>query len=87
MASPNHAWWEGMYLVGRNFYGRFLPEARTLAGDQAAEVVEAHLQGEGHQWLADPNQGSTILGFALGGAEAGTETAGPGESAAAPEAE
>ena len=26
MASPNHAWWEGMYLVGRNFYGRFLPQ-------------------------------------------------------------
>ena len=25
MASPNHAWWEGMYVVGRNFYARFLP--------------------------------------------------------------
>ncbi len=63
MASPNHAWWEGMYLVGRNFYGRFLPEARALAGDQAAEVVGVHLTGEGHQWLADPNQSSSILGF------------------------
>ena len=52
---------EGMYLEGRNFYGRFLPESRALAGDQAAEVVEAHLQGEGHQWLEDPNQASTIL--------------------------
>ncbi len=65
MASPNHAWWEGMYLVGRNFYGRFLPEARALAGDQAATVVDAHLQGEGHQWLSNPGLNSTILGFPL----------------------
>jgi hypothetical protein len=63
MASANHAWWEGMYLVGRNFYGRFLPEARALAGDQAAEVVDAHLSGDGHRWLADGSQSSTILGF------------------------
>lgn len=67
MASPNHAWWEGMYQVGRNFYGRFLPEARALAGDQAAQAVDAHLTGEGHQWLADPNQASSILGFAAPG--------------------
>ncbi len=40
MASPNHAWWEGMYLVGRNFYSRFLPEARAAAGERAAELVE-----------------------------------------------
>jgi hypothetical protein len=63
MASANHAWWEGMYVVGRNFYGRFLPEARALAGDQAAAVVDAHLTGEGHRWLADGSQSSTILGF------------------------
>ena len=63
MASPNHAWWEGMYLVGRNFYGRFLPEARAVAADQAAAVVDAHLSGDGHRWLADGSQSSTILGF------------------------
>ena len=68
MASPNHAWWEGMYLVGRNFYSRFLPQARVLAGDQAAELVDAHLSGDGHQWLADPRQRNPILGFGdLGG--------------------
>jgi hypothetical protein len=75
MASPNHAWWEGMYLVGRNFYGRFLPEARALAGDQAGQVVDAHLQGEGHEWLANPNLASPILGFAPPGPEVSTPEA------------
>jgi len=63
MASPNHAWWEGMYLVGRNFYGRFLPQARALAGEQAAEVVDAHLTGVAHQWLSRPNETNPILGL------------------------
>jgi hypothetical protein len=63
MASPNHAWWEGMYLVGRNFYGRFLPEARALAGDEAADLVDAHLSGDGHQWLTRREVSSPILGF------------------------
>ncbi len=71
MASPNHAWWEGMYLVGRNFYSRFLPEARELAGDQAAQIIDAHLSGEGHQWLGDPQQRNPILGFGGTGGEDG----------------
>ncbi len=67
MMSPNHAWWEGMYLVGRNFYARFLPEARAVAGARAAELVEAHLiDHEQHQWLNRPDQSSTILGFGVG---------------------
>ncbi|AFL73306.1 multiheme c-type cytochrome [Thiocystis violascens] len=67
MMSPNHAWWEGMYLVGRNFYARFLPEARAVAGARAAELVEAHLTDhEQHQWLNRPDQSSTILGFGAG---------------------
>ncbi|MBK5964896.1 hypothetical protein CCR95_12585 [Thiocystis minor] len=67
MMSPNHAWWEGMYLVGRNFYARFLPEARAVAGARAAELVEAHLTDrEQHQWLNRPDQSSTILGFGVG---------------------
>ena len=67
MMSPNHAWWEGMYLVGRNFYARFLPEARAVAGARAAELVEAHLTDhEQHQWLNRPDRSSTILGFGVG---------------------
>ncbi|QGU33916.1 hypothetical protein E6P07_00340 [Thermochromatium tepidum ATCC 43061] len=65
MMSPNHAWWEGMYVVGRNFYARFLPEARAIAGEHAAELVEAVISKVGaHQWLNDPQQTSAILGFA-----------------------
>ena len=65
MMSPNHAWWEGMYLVGRNFYARFLPEARAAAGEHADELVEAVLRANGqHEWLDQPDQMSSILGFA-----------------------
>ena len=64
MMSPNHAWWEGMYLVGRNFYAHFLPQARAIAGERAGELVDAHLGDDsGHAWLKDPNQPSSILGI------------------------
>lgn len=73
MASPNHAWWEGMYVVGRNFYSRFLPQVRVVAGDQAEEIISSHLeQAVGHDWLSEPNQPSPILGIQLqeeGGAD------------------
>ena len=65
MASPNHAWWEGMYLVGRNFYSRFLPEARAVAGERAPELVDALLQdGEHHAWLSRTGSSNPILGYA-----------------------
>jgi hypothetical protein len=64
MMSPNHAWWEGMYMVGRNFYSRFLPEARAAAGDRVAKLVDAHIDGaEGHAWLARGGEGNPILGW------------------------
>jgi cytochrome c553 len=64
MMSPNHAWWEGMYLVGRNFYARFLPEARAVAGEHADALVDAVIRGnEQHDWLNQPDQMSAILGF------------------------
>lgn len=64
MASANHAWWEGMYLVGRNFYSRFLPQAREVAGAQASEIIDPLLAGSGqHAWLADPTQANPILGW------------------------
>ena len=63
MASPNHAWWEGMYVVGRNFYSRFLPQVREVAGSDAAGILERHLGSvEQHQWLKAPEKGSPILG-------------------------
>jgi hypothetical protein len=64
MASANHAWWEGMYLVGRNFYSRFLPQAREVAGARAAEIIDPLLAETGqHAWLADPTQANPILGW------------------------
>lgn len=66
MASPNHAWWEGMYLVGRNFYSRFLPQIRETAGEHAQDIIERHVSSQDHhQWLGDPNRPNPILGFAV----------------------
>ncbi len=72
MASPNHAWWEGMYVVGRNFYARFLPQVREVAGESADELIARHLDdATGHEWLKAPNQRSPILG--VGNAQVGNE--------------
>jgi hypothetical protein len=65
MGSPNHAWWEGMYQVGRNFYGRFLPQVRELMGKADGDALIArHLKDvAGHAWLAQPQRTSPILGY------------------------
>jgi hydroxylamine dehydrogenase len=64
MASPNHAWWDGMYLVGRNFYGRFLPQVRDVAGVAAADIIQRHVGSQAaHQWLKEPDASNPILGF------------------------
>ncbi|WPL19312.1 Hydroxylamine oxidoreductase precursor [Thiorhodovibrio winogradskyi] len=64
MMSPNHAWWEGMYLVGRNFYSRFLPEARAVAGGAAAELVDSVLaRSDHHRWQSSPDAANPILGW------------------------
>lgn len=63
MMSPNHAWWEGMYLVARNFYSRFLPQLREVAGADADALLERHVGSlQQHAWLKDPNKASPILG-------------------------
>jgi cytochrome c553 len=68
MASPNHAWWEGMYRVGRNFYHHFLPEVRKVAGEALAQqLIEEHVtRHESHQWLQQPDVSSPILGYGEG---------------------
>jgi hypothetical protein len=64
MGSPNHAWWEGMYVVGRNFYSRFLPQVREVAGDAAESIIQQHLdEATGHEWLGNPGLGNPILGY------------------------
>ncbi|MCU0833746.1 MAG: hypothetical protein MUC77_04810 [Chromatiaceae bacterium] len=67
MMSPNHAWWEGMYLVGRNFYSRFLPQVREVAGADAQAIIDRHVgSSEQHQWLNRPGELNPILGFGAG---------------------
>lgn len=68
MASPNHTWWEGMYMVGRNFYSRFLPQVREAAGVDAEAIIKRHLgTSEQHRWLQSPNAQSPILGVGARG--------------------
>jgi hydroxylamine dehydrogenase len=63
MASPNHAWWEGMYVVGRNFYGKFLPQVREVAGADASDLIERHVGSQApHQWLRHSDEPNPILG-------------------------
>ena len=65
MASPNHAWWEGLYLVSRNFYAKFLPQVRAVAGDEADALISRYVTDvkEHHGWLDNPQKGSPILGY------------------------
>ena len=68
MASANHAWWEGMYMVGRNFYSRFLPQVREVAGAEAEALIEQHVTGDArHQWLKHPEKANPILGYGTWG--------------------
>jgi len=69
MASPNHVWWEGMYQVGRNFYTKFLPQVREVAGEELGDaLIKKHVTDlEHHQWLKQPGKGNPILGYGAGG--------------------
>lgn len=57
----------GLYQVSRNFYSKFLPQVRQVAGDQAQALITANLEeGVGHGWLKSPEKGSRILGYRRG---------------------
>jgi hypothetical protein len=63
MASPNHTWWEGMYLVSRNFYTKFLPAANALADADVKKIINETVndQEEHHGWLRQPGRASSLL--------------------------
>lgn len=71
MASPNHVWWEGIYEVGRNFYTKFLPQVREVAGkERGDELIKEHVKGlAAHQWLKQPGKGNPILGYGIDGGQ------------------
>jgi hypothetical protein len=68
MASANHTWWDGMYLVGRNFYSRFLPQVKQIAGkDRADELIQKYIKSsDHHQWMEQPRKSNPILGYEVG---------------------
>lgn len=68
MGSPNHAWWEGLYLVSRNFYSRFLPQIKEVAGKDGETLIKQYVTDveEHHGWLSKPQAGNPILGFGQG---------------------
>lgn len=73
MASANHTWWEGMYVVSRNFYSKFLPQVRAVAGEQAEALIEKYVTSQdGHKWLNNPNKGNPILGYGTGNKAGGS---------------
>ncbi len=67
MGSPRFAWSEGINLVGRNFYGRFLPQVLEVAGaEEGKSLIEQHVTSlEQHGWLKDLSQANPILGYWL----------------------
>lgn len=68
MGSPNHTWWEGMYLVGRNFYAHFLPQVLAVAGKERGEaIIQSHVRSlDQHDWLNHPRKANPILGYGKG---------------------
>ncbi|MES9945476.1 MAG: multiheme c-type cytochrome [Candidatus Thiodiazotropha sp.] len=73
MASANHTWWEGMYLVGRNFYAHFLPQVKQIAGkERADELIQKTIgSSEHHQWMKQPQKTNPILGYDRGSVSTG----------------
>lgn len=55
MQGPDYTWWHGMYEVSKHFYEKFIPEIRTVAGDELAdELLEKYVYTQpGHQWHRD----------------------------------
>ncbi len=64
MGSANMAWWEGMHEVATNFYGKFLPQVKELAGKKGDEIIKEHiLESEYHEWLNRTQEATNVLGF------------------------
>jgi hypothetical protein len=55
MSGPDYTWWHGMYEVAQNFYFKFLPEVKEVAGDQLyQQLMEKHVYSmPAHRWLKD----------------------------------
>jgi hydroxylamine dehydrogenase len=60
MAGPDYAWWHGIYDVAKHTYMEFIPELKTVAGeDEANRLLDKYFRPiEGHDWyfeaIGDP---------------------------------
>jgi len=62
MGSPKDTWWEGIHRVDRTFNNRFLPQLRTVAGDELAEtLIREHIPDTQPETTAKP-----FLGYGSG---------------------
>ena len=52
MSGPDYAWWHGMYEVSKKFYGEFLPEVKTIAGQEMYDrLTKKYLEPDiRHEW-------------------------------------
>lgn len=52
MSGPDYAWWHGLYEVAKNFYDKFLPEVRYVAGHELyEEISKKYLESDiRHEW-------------------------------------
>ena len=45
MSGPDYAWWHGIYDVAKNFYNKFLPEVKNVAGPELyADLTKKYLE-------------------------------------------
>jgi hypothetical protein len=71
MMSPKHTSWQGMLRVEQIFYGDFLAQLRTLAGEEkAAELIDEHVTNlDQHRWLIDATMPNPLMGYGVGKSE------------------
>ena len=62
MAGPDYAWWHGIYDVAKHTYMEFIPELKTVAGeDEANRLLDKYFRPiEGHDWYFDAIGDPTI---------------------------
>ncbi|MBF0265411.1 MAG: hypothetical protein HQL46_09065 [Gammaproteobacteria bacterium] len=71
MGDKSAAWWEGIFSLGTNFYGKFLPQLKQLAGKEKAEqlITEHVKENDNHLWFNNLNKESKLLGVEKGNDE------------------
>ena len=59
MMSPDYAWWNGIYEVGKSFYFKLLPEARKLKDPEVDALIDKIMSDPMHAWFNRPKKDVT----------------------------